>query len=167
MKQSVTLLLLVLLLIGCDNSKRFYKAVAKNPALLPTACQQTYPCLPVEIKSDTVIVYDTLAAEIQVQTQVVKDTVRVEKIIRELVTKTVKITDTIRIIHRAALVNAERERARVTDLMMEYKEQADSYQQQRDKWKRLARQRLYWIIGLSAIMGLGVMWKLKTFIPIK
>ena len=146
-------LLFYLAIGGCNPVKQVLKSQQKTEEVVREYVKTNPP------KNDTAFIPgDTLTI-----TKVVRDSIPLPYPVNHKYTETHyidrTITDTVKVIDRSfidALNN------RLSKLELEFAEmKAD-----RDKWKGMAQVRLYWLIGLIAmIVGAGVFWVVKTFQP--
>lgn len=154
----VLLVLMILFFTSCYTEKKANqqhgKAVATFPKIGADYCARTYPCLPGEVKSDTVIVTDTLwgalPVEIYSDTVRVNDTVRIVKTVQspsKIITRTVTIKDTIQIQDKAALDKSEIERKSETGRANKEQSEKEKYRSSRNSWRTKA-------IATWSILGL-------------
>lgn len=137
------------------------KAVSTFPVIGADFCARVYPCLPSEIRSDTVTVFDTLWGEptIEVLTDTLKfnDTLRIVKTVQlpsKTITRTVTIRDSIRVIDKAALDKCEIERKQETT-------RANSEQQLKEKFRGQRNKAYFIIAGLGLLIGLWAFFRFR------
>lgn len=159
-------------LFSCYGPKQaqnqFAKAVAYDPLLPANYCAITYPVKEKIIAGETVTKTDTIwgDGEIIHHTTVerIRDTVYVTKFVQgNTIRETIIRTDTV-VKENTAAVEAERlNNKKLTGLL-------ETTTVDRDKWKAIAKKRLWTIIGLSTAMALGLVAllyrKFKKKVPI-
>lgn len=158
----VAIVLMVLLFTSCTTpEKMFGKVVGEKPGIVADYCARTYPCLPSEIRSDTITVYDTLWGQPSVQiysdTVRVNDTVRIVKTVRSspaTITRTVTIRDSVKIIDKAALDACMIERKQETERANKEQKAKEEFRTSRNMWRSKA-------IGTWIMVGAaGFLWLL-------
>ena len=152
---------------GCYNQRKATvqhgKAVSTFPAIGADYCNRIYPCKDSVIKGDSVIVYDTLwgnTVDTITEVKVFEDTVIVTKVIQlpgKVITKTITITDTMRVTNTAALDLCSIERKAATLSADAFRQERDKYKSNRNWWRKVA-------IGLMIVLGLGIIAKFKKWL---
>jgi hypothetical protein len=156
---------LVIFLMGCSSSRRIDKAkeVLGNSKLdAAKFCAENFPDKTEYIKGDSVVKFDTMyVGEVITDTIESKDTVYItEKLPARLITKTVRITDTIKVEDRAMLIVANMENEKLVRENIDLKE---SY----ENWRSIAKRRwnLWWLVlALVAFNFRKSIFKLIKFI---
>ena len=136
---------------------RFGKAVSTFPDIGANYCAVTFPSVSELIKGDSVITFDTLyvGPDVVFDTITVNDTVVVERRIRGItkyITKLVTITDTLKTPDKAAITACQMAKDAALRLL-------EKLNTESDKWKRIARIRLWIIISLGAVLGAGIYFR--------
>lgn len=167
----ILFILIVGLFPGCYGlskaKKGFSRAVITYPEIAADYCARTYPAKDSLIKGDSVVTYDTLWAAGEVHFDTVyslrKDTVFITRFLPgQVIRETVRVTDTIYQENTAALdlCNIER-RAAILAADRDHKEML--------LWKARAKKRFWIILGMGAVIALGVFGFLRKKInnPLK
>jgi len=160
---TILMLLFVMTLPGCYPIKKARaqhgKAVTSFPEIGADYCARTYPVQNNYIKGDSVVTFDTLyvGGDFIFDTITVNDTVRITKVIQlpgKLITKFIRVTDTVKVVDKAALDLCSIERGKAIFLL-------DEKTKESDKWKKIAIKRLWVIIGLGVVLGLGIFFTVR------
>lgn len=158
----VALIIILLFMTSCTTPEKMLgKVVGEKPGIVADYCARTYPCLPSEIRSDTITVYDTLWGQPSVQiysdTVRVNDTVRIVKTVRSspaTITRTVTIRDSVKIIDKAALDACMIERKQETERANKEQKAKEEFRISRNMWRLKA-------IGTWIMVGAaGFLWLL-------
>lgn len=153
---------LVILLIfpSCYSAKKqFAKAVTHSPEIAADYCARTYPP-EVKVKSDTVTTFDTIytGGQVLFDTVVVQDVKYITKTVQLPGTHVIErqvIHDTVTMINTAALDLARIELGKAITLATDKTEEAEG-------WKKKAKIRFWIILGLGAVMAVGLFLKLRN-----
>lgn len=158
------LAIIFLCLTGCYNQRKaasqFSRAIAFDAKIGSDYCSNTYPPKNI-ITKDTVISTDTIwgAGEIIRDTLRFGDTIRINTVQilpGKVITNTIHIVDTLHVENTAALKSCEIDKDRLIAVIA-------PLTSDRDGWKRKAKARLWIILGMGAIIGIGIWTKLATF----
>lgn len=157
-------LLIILLLAGCITSKKVKRYLNEHPDTSAEYCAETYPVKDSLIKGDSVVTYDTLwGIEVMHDTTEVANEVKVPiqviKFVPQIVTKTIKITDTIIKENTARVSYLEIELGKQVSVTEKKAEQLHTMTGKRDWWRQVCL--ITWGICL-----LYIILRLKTKLPI-
>lgn len=152
--------LIILCLTGCYNLKKATlqhgKAVATYPQIGADYCARVYPPAIKLIKGDTVVSVDTFWTEGNTMYDTLRvantDTVRIIKTIQLAGTKIIERTtihDTVEVVNTAALDLARIELGKALTIATDKTKEAD-------KWRKIAKKRFWVILGMGAVMVLGI-----------
>lgn len=156
---------LLFLLTGCYSSqkarKQFGRATVTYPEIPAEYCARTYPPKDTIIQGKDIVKTDTLWGE--GETVFIRDTIRnrdtvfiktVERLPGQVITRTVFRTDTVYQENRAALDLANINLTRSLAL-------SDEKTKLADKWRKIAKKRFWIILGMGAVMALGIFAMIK------
>jgi len=168
---ATVLLLFVMTLGGCYNQRKATvqhgKAVATFPAIGADYCSRIYPCKDSVLKGDSVIMYDTLwgnTIDTITEVKVFEDTVTIIKTVQlpgKVVTKTITITDTMRVTNTAALDLCSIERLSAITQLEKRTAEYDDMKSKRNKWRKSSF--ITW--GILALGLIGFIYR-KTKKPV-
>ena len=158
----VIALFLLILLAGCNPSKKAQREMEKakqvlggNMAEAARFCRDRFPDKTEYIKGDSVIVFDTLyVGEVVFDTLETKDTVIITKNLPgKVITKTVRITDTIKIEDRAKLIAANADLNDKIGEVAVLKNEVSELKKNRDEWEKKAKDRWWLWVVIVALIG--------------
>lgn len=165
----ILIMVLLAAFCGCYSEKKANiqhgKAVATYPKIGAQFCAITYPC------KDSVIIHgkdsiqvDTLWGEGEVIIDTVKtfDTIRITKVVQlpgKVITKIITRIDTIYREDVAKLKVCDIERGQAIALL-------DKKTIESDKWRKIAKQRFWIIVGLGLAIGVGLYFKFAKSISL-
>ena len=158
-------MLIVGCLSSCNPQRKIQKAerVLKDADALAKICADEFPVKEVFIKGDSVLLFDTLYVGENIFDTVYKtfnDTVTrvvTKTLPAKIVTKTVRITDTI----------VKENTARIEDFNIQLRNKEIEngiLKADRDNWKSKAKQRFWWLLIAIGAMGAYTILKIKKII---
>ena len=158
-------MLIVGCLSSCNPQRKIQKAeqVLKDADALAKICADEFPVKEVFIKGDSVLLFDTLYVGENIFDTVYKtfnDTVTrvvTKTLPAKIVTKTVRITDTI----------VKENTARIEDFNIQLRNKEIEngiLKADRDNWKVKAKQRLWWFLIAVGAIGAYTILKIKKII---
>ena len=158
-------MLIVGCLSSCNPQRKIQKAeqVLKDADALAKICADEFPVKEVFIKGDSVLLFDTLYVGENIFDTVYKtfnDTVTrvvTKTLPAKIVTKTIRITDTI----------VKENTARIEDFNIQLRNkdiENGILKADRDNWKSKAKQRFWWLLIAIGAMGAYTILKIKKII---
>ena len=158
-------MLIVGCLSSCNPQRKIQKAeqVLKDADALAKICADEFPVKEVFIKGDSVLLFDTLYVGENIFDTVYKtfnDTVTrvvTKTLPAKIVTKTIRITDTI----------VKENTARIEDFNIQLRNKEIEngiLKADRDNWKVKAKQRLWWFLIAVGAIGAYTILKIKKII---
>ena len=158
-------MLIVGCLSSCNPQRKIQKAeqVLKDADALAGICADEYPIKEVYIKGDSVLLFDTLFVGENIFDTVYKtfnDTVTrvvTKTLPAKIVTKTIRITDTI----------VKENTARIEDFRIQLRNkdiENGILKADRDGWEKKAKQRLWWLLIAIGAIGAYTILKIKKII---
>lgn len=150
-------IVLIILLPGCYNSRKaaaqFSRAAVFDPKLPADYCAVTFPPKNT-VKTDTIKTTDTIQKPGTTITDTLwsNDTIRINTITvlpGKVITNTIHVTDTIYQENTAALRSCEIDKSRLVAVIGPLTED-------RDGWKKKAKTRFWIILGMGAVIGIGI-----------
>ena len=158
-------MLIVGCLSSCNQQRKIQKAerVLKDANALAGICADEFPVKEVFIKGDSVLLFDTLYVGENIFDTVYKtfnDTVTrvvTKTLPAKIVTKTIRITDTI----------VKENTARIEDFRIQLRNkdiENGILKADRDNWKSKAKQRFWWLLIAIGAMGAYTILKIKKII---
>lgn len=138
---------------------QYGRAVATFPEIAADYCARTYPPKDSLIKGDTVTTTDTIytGGNVSFDTTIVMDTKYITKTIQLPGTKIIEritVHDTIVRVSTAAVDLCAIERRNAIML-------ATDKTKESDKWRKIAKKRFWIILGMGAVMSLGIFALIK------
>lgn len=163
-------LMVAVMIIGCMSPKKAAKVLDKPKNELKAAefCSTKFPAVPVYIKGDSIVTTDTLEiyefVQVHDTTKAGTDTVYQKEIeVRYVNKKTVRI-DTLRVPDSAGTrkyqLLYEGCEKKYQALFIDYKKALED----RDKWRKKAEDRWWFIVILISVIGVGVILRIKKVI---
>lgn len=158
----VIALFLLMLLMGCNPSKKAQRELERAKATLAgnvieaaRFCRDKFPDKTEYIKGDSVVVFDTLyVGEVIFDTVENKDTVFITKNLPgKIITKTVRVTDTIKIEDMAKLIAANADLNDKIGEVAVLKNEVSELKKNRDEWKEKAKKRWWLWLVIVALVG--------------
>lgn len=153
---------LLMLLLGCNPSKKAQRELEKAKAVLSgniveaaRFCRDKFPDKTEYVKGDSVIVFDTLyVGEVVFDTLETKDTVIITKNLPgKVITKTVRVTDTIKIEDRAKLIAANADLNDKIGEVAVLKNEVSELKKNVAEWKEKAKKRWWLWVVIVALIG--------------
>ena len=149
---AIIALFLLMLLSSCNPSKKAQRELEKAKAVLSgnvveaaRFCMDKFPDKTEYIKGDSVVIFDTLyVGEVVFDTVETKDTVFITKQLPgKVITKTVRVTDTIKIEDRAKLIAANADLNDKIGEVAALKNEVSELKKNVAEWRKKAKDRLF------------------------
>lgn len=163
----IILSILLVLLAGCYTKKKAVtqhgRSVATYPEIGADYCARIYPPTNTVIKGDSIVTVDSIF----IAGEQFFDTVRVDSIVRitktitlpaKIITQRVVITDTVRVVDNAALDLCNIEKRAATLALTTEQDRADKYKARAAKYLKI-------LIGLGALLLLGLFLRFRKKKP--
>jgi len=159
---AIVALFLIMLLISCNPSKKAQRELEKAKSILSgniveaaRFCRDKFPDKTEYIKGDSVVIFDTLyVGEVVFDTLETKDTVIITKNLPgKVITKTIRITDTIKIEDRAKLIAANADLNDKIGEVAVLKNDVSELKKNVAEWKEKAKKRWWLWVVIVALIG--------------
>ena len=159
---AIIALFLIMLLSSCNPSKKAQRELEKAKAVLSgniveaaRFCRDKFPDKTEYIKGDSVVIFDTLyVGEVVFDTLETKDTVFITKQLPgKVITKTVRVTDTIKIEDRAKLIAINADLNDKIGEVSVLKNEVSELKKNKDEWKKKAKDRWWLWVVIVALIG--------------
>ena len=159
---AIVALFLIMLLISCNPSKKAQRELEKAKSILSgniveaaRFCMDKFPDKTEYIKGDSVVIFDTLyVGEVVFDTLETKDTVIITKNLPgKVITKTIRITDTIKIEDRAKLIAANADLNDKIGEVAVLKNDVSELKKNVAEWKEKAKKRWWLWVVIVALIG--------------
>ena len=159
---AIVALFLIMLLISCNPSKKAQRELEKAKSILSgniveaaRFCRDKFPDKTEYIKGDSVVIFDTLyVGEVVFDTLETKDTVIITKNLPgKVITKTIRITDTIKIEDRAKLIAANADLNDKIGEVAVLKNDVSELKKNVAEWKEKAKKRWWLWVIIVALIG--------------
>ncbi len=166
----LVIITLAILFTGCFTPQKAVDILSrpKNEVKAAEFCENKFPIVPIYIKGDSIVTTDTLwgldTVHVKDTTKQGIDTVVIEKIATKVVTKTIRITDTIEKENPRKLLILSSENAKLKLDNVELNVKLSAAIQRGDDFRSKYHKTISWLVLCIVLIGVGTYLKIRKVI---